>query len=265
MSVRMINVSGEHGKDTDEFETLMQRISDACIQCVVVIIRIGKDTAHHRFHDVADRSLHNYISGEVRGILRVSPLIFFELDKLIIVWHNTHNQQISNFFKAKFVAETFNQLCNFVTAIPQFAHAVFLLRQWVDCLQFEKCWSNRQGHPDRSHCADRSWRRIICKARGQYNFQLSSSIHLHSLNNALEFLPKIAAFQWNEFSGIHFAFNVFESCWWRKFFITVAVEICTACAPPVTLLSSSSVKISRFMRIASSKNFHLKFPICWLL
>ena len=82
--VRMIGVSGEHGKDADEFETLAQRISDARIQCVVVIVGIGKDTAHHRFHDVAGRSLHNYISGEVRGISSRFAQNFFEFGKLII-------------------------------------------------------------------------------------------------------------------------------------------------------------------------------------
>ena len=59
----MISVSGEHWERTDKFYALAQRIADARVQRVAIVVRVRGDTAHHGFHNVAGRSFNDNIAG----------------------------------------------------------------------------------------------------------------------------------------------------------------------------------------------------------
>lgn len=90
----MISIRRENWKRADKLRALAQGISDTSIKRVVSVVGVGKDTvAHNGFHDVAGRSLHDNITGEIR---RQSPCLtqnFFEFGKLSVVGHDAHNQQ----------------------------------------------------------------------------------------------------------------------------------------------------------------------------
>ena len=217
MIVRMIGISGEQRKRADKFETLAQRISNARVQRVVVVVGISKNRAHHGFHNVAGRSFHDNIACEVR---RNTPRLaqnFFELGKLVVVWHDAHYQQISNFFEAESIAQTFNQLCNFVAAIPQLTRARLFFS--VNDSATDDSRNVRQAGKDALtvRITQAALNSVLFVQRGidviitlyQVNLTLcisfdtqqnSSSIQLHSLKNSFKLLREAAATNRDEFS-----------------------------------------------------------------
>ena len=125
--VRVVRIRSELRKGADQFEALTQRIAHAVIKYVVVVVGIGKDASHHGFHNVAGGSFHDNIACEVG---RQCPRLAqhgFKFGQFLVVGEYAHNQKVSNFLKAEFVSEIFNQLVDPVPAIPKFAVAGLFL------------------------------------------------------------------------------------------------------------------------------------------
>ena len=128
MIVCVITIDSQHGKYTDQIQTLQDDIGDFRGIQIVIVGGKGQNTPGHGVHNIFTGSLHNDISRKVGGKFPSGSQKFGKIFCFLCGWQFAKEQQIGYFFKSEGILwNMLYQIGDIVSPIPELSIAGLFL------------------------------------------------------------------------------------------------------------------------------------------